>query len=122
MATQYRVRDVSEWVHVSDSEAQHPAGEWTGPTPLWLPAAGQPAGCTRFGIRVLTVDELAHARTLPADQQSGYAVGLALRTVDGKPPESMAQGWDEAIASLIFAVTVVGPFLGRRSTSAAATA
>ena len=122
MATQYRISDVSEWVHVSDDDAVHPVGEWPGPTPLWMPAKGQPAGCTRFGIRALTVDELTHARSLPADEQGAYAVGLALRTVDGKPPGPMAPGWDDAVGSLIFAVTAIGPFLGRRSTSAAATA
>lgn len=129
MALLIRTSQSAEFVHISDTEAILPAdgATWPGPSPHWLPAAGQPEGCTRMRIRCLSADEVAEVRSMhPPEDASDEAqmaaarrrhariVDIAWLAMDGQPPpKDLGYGWTGQIAALIEDVTVAGP-LGRR--------
>lgn len=118
MATNYRTTQTSDWVHVSDSDAKPlPDGMGTAERD-WLPAATQPATCTRFSIRSLSSDEWAEL--VASEHPDEYAVKNGLRLVDGEAPELsvFSPSYKQAIAKLVAALTLSGPLAFRPSKSA----
>ena len=124
-----RTSQSAEFVHISDDAAVLPpeGAQWPGPSPQWLPAAGQPDACTRFRVRCMSADEVAECDALlppsevDADTRRAAHSRRAARVckigwlaLDGAAiPADLGYGWQEQVAALIGEVTVAGP-LARR--------
>lgn len=127
MGLLFRTSQVAEFVHVGDPSTVTPdpaPSVWPGPDPDWLPAEGQPASATRFGVRPLSPSEWSAVVELYADQNNeGGRNALLTRglvSVDGQQPGDLSDlgyGWDVQIGNLISAVTT-RPMAGLVSRSA----
>lgn len=120
MAVQFRTSHVVEYVHTGDPATVLPdpvPAVWPSPDPDWLPADGQPAAATRFGVRPLSHDELTGA--YGAGSQFYRLCYAGVVSVDGGAPapfEALAAGWDRTIANLVIAITTL-PMTGPASRS-----
>lgn len=127
-----RTSQTAEFVHATDSDAILPVdgAAWPGPLEGWLSAVGQPASCTRVRVRPLSATELDSAQALLAPEGASVdaksrgaaqwaerlcqlgVVALIDNGTEG-PCDGIASQYVYAIALLVQAVTLHGPF-GRR--------
>lgn len=86
------------------------------PDPDWLLATGQPAGCTRYRVTILTADEMTECLALSGQAESLLRAGaLGFLAVNGEavPFASLPDEYQLAIGLLVLVVTN-NPLLGRR--------
>jgi hypothetical protein len=106
MALHYRRADAADYVHIDDPDTVR--GDMPPVAGGWLPAAGQPAGCTRVTVRPLDAFEFAEFGGAATSAERLSAAWCGVVFIDGAktPIAAVTPDLAHAIVALVASISV----------------